>query len=210
MVVSLNFKYMNKLNLKHRYFTARHGQSHNNVARIVVGDTINGIKSEYGLTEIGHKQAELAGQLFALQHPKSKVVIYCSPFARTVETAEGINKGLAFPVESLIIDERLKETGFGSLELEPYEVACPKQDLVFAREVENTWGIETPDLILKRLVSLIEEIEASDLPEDTLVFLVTHGGCVEILNGYFINLPDIFLFQIHTPDARNAEIRALN
>lgn len=201
---------MNKLNLKHRYFTVRHGQSQNNIARIVVGDTANGIKSEYGLTEIGHKQAKLSGELFALQHPKSKVVIYSSPFARTIETAQEINKGLPFPVDNIIVDERLKETGFGTLELEPYLVACPKQDQVFAREIDNIWNIETPDLILKRLASLINEIEASDLPSDTFVLLVTHGGCVEILNGYFMNLPDIFLFQIHTADARNAEIRGLN
>ncbi len=201
---------MNKLNLKHRYFTVRHGQSKNNVSRTAVGDTINGIKSEYGLTEIGHKQAQLSGQLFALQNPKAKVVIYSSPFARTLETAQEINKNLPFPTENIIVDERLKETAFGTLELQPTDITSPKQDQVFAREVDNIWNIETPDLILKRLVSLINEIEASDLPSDTLVFLVTHGGCVEILNGYFINLPDIFLFQIHTADARNAEIRGLN
>lgn len=94
---------------RNSYFAVRHGQSENNVTYTLNSDNAK----HFGLTELGRKQAQKAGEKLS----KAGIdLIFSSPFTRTRETAEIIADKLGFPREKIVFDERLRELGFGEYE----------------------------------------------------------------------------------------------
>jgi isoleucyl-tRNA synthetase len=92
------------------YFVMRHGESlHNTKNRMSTRD--HGGKSH--LTENGKKEVEKTAQ--SLLSKKIDIVIV-SPFARTKETFEIVNKVLNIPKENVIFDERIAEINAGEFD----------------------------------------------------------------------------------------------
>lgn len=92
------------------YYIMRHGQSlHNTKLKMSTRD--HGGKSH--LTELGKTEAEKTAK--TLIDKKIDLVIV-SPFARTVETFEIVNKVLNIPKENIIYDERVAEINAGDFD----------------------------------------------------------------------------------------------
>lgn len=87
-----------------QYFVMRHGEAENNVLNIINSD----LNNVYHLTEGGKEQAIKAGKDL-----KSKKIdlIFSSPFARCLETAEIIKRELNISSE-IMVDDRLRELKF--------------------------------------------------------------------------------------------------
>ncbi len=81
----------------------RHGEAEHNV-----GHFYQSVAPGVSLTAKGKKQAKEAGEFLADQKVS---VIYCSPLARTRQTAEAISKATGAQV---IVDERLREVEVGA------------------------------------------------------------------------------------------------
>ncbi|MEK7218577.1 MAG: class I tRNA ligase family protein, partial [Patescibacteria group bacterium] len=83
----------------------RHGESEGNLVPVYQGEVPG-----TDLTAAGKKQAKEAG---AFLKEQEAAVIYCSPLARTQQTAKVIAKATGAPI---VVDERLREVGFGAFE----------------------------------------------------------------------------------------------
>lgn len=152
----------------------RHGETAWNEAHLLQG------WSDIPLNAAGIGQAEKTRELLA-QIPFDRIV--CSPLLRAKQTAEIIAKGRGVP---LIVDERLKERGFGSLEGHP-----------FSQDDFNSWwkrkfdctacGMESVDSLLSRVKDLIDELRQK-YPGETILF-VAHGGTFVGVDSYFNGFP---------------------
>jgi glucosyl-3-phosphoglycerate phosphatase len=199
---------LNLNNLKHKYFAVRHGHSIPNEQGLVVGNMLNGIKSEYGLTPKGQEQAKLAAKLFELQvkFDVSSLIIYHSPFSRTKQTADIIAK--EFNCKLFGENENLRERDFGEFELtsdKGYQQVWEQDKLNPDSTFKNS---ESPNTVQVRMLKVIEECEKLDEEYGQNIFLVGHADSIHILETAFRNIE----VQNHRdiPYIRNAEIRALN
>ena len=199
-------------NLKYTYYIIRHGQSTPNIDKIIISKLKNGILPQYGLTEIGRKQCLDSAQSFLDKLNKSnetidQFVIAYSPFSRTKETAQEIAKIL--PHSQMIKVENLRERDFGDMELTGNE----NYDKFWEQDKNNADSIifnsESPNQVLTRVMSVIEDIETYDYPKNQKIILTSHGDTLQILQTYFSGLP---ASKHHTDVSymQNAEIRKLN
>ncbi len=120
----------------------RHGESDHNVQHIYSGK----VDDPYHLTEKGQtqvkKSAKKLGEFEAL---------FVSPFIRTRETAEIIQKETGFAGE-VIIDERIREDHFGNFEGKPIKKG------IFRLEDPEFKGGESLDSLKSRMADFITEI----------------------------------------------------
>jgi glucosyl-3-phosphoglycerate phosphatase len=199
---------LNLNNLKHKYFAVRHGHSVSNEQGILVGSLINGVKSEYGLTEKGMNQVKLSAELYKLQCKNNnyKVVIIYSPFSRTKETASIIADILGCDI--IRENANLKERDFGDFELKSAS-NHPKileQDKI---NPDSTFGnSESINTILSKMLNVITNCENLNIEPNQNIFLITHADSSTILETAFRSVK---IENYHDlPSIRNAEIRALN
>lgn len=98
-----------------KVYFIRHGESEVNVRQEINED----VSRIVHLTPLGKKQAEEAGKKLK---GKGIEVIFCSPFTRTKETAEILNKVLK---KKIIVDKRIREIylGFEGENVERYREA---------------------------------------------------------------------------------------
>lgn len=100
----------------------RHGESAGNVAldvaerRGLLTIDIEGRDADVPLSALGRRQARAVGAWFAGE-PESRrfTAILASPYARARETAELIATAAETPARPVVVDERLREKEFGSL-----------------------------------------------------------------------------------------------
>ena len=85
-------------------YILRHGESESNKTGTFTGS------NEVDLSELGLKQAEIAGEYLK---DKGIEFIYSSPLSRAVKTAEPTSKKIGLPI---VCDERFREVHFGSWE----------------------------------------------------------------------------------------------
>ena len=153
----------------------RHGETAWNESRRLQG------WSDIPLNEAGILQAEKTRELLA---DISFDRIVSSPLLRAKQTAEIIAEGRDVP---LVVDERLKERGFGDLEGHP-----------FTQDDFNSWwkknfdfaacGMEPVEGFLARIRDLIDELWREH-PDETILF-VSHGGTFVGVDSYFNGYPD--------------------
>ncbi len=94
---------------KNNYWVMRHGEAQSNVQSIVT----SALDGDNHLTENGREQVEATGKTLA----KEKIdLIITSPVLRTRETAALMAEALGVPADQVVLDERLREVGFGELE----------------------------------------------------------------------------------------------
>lgn len=179
---NINNKIEGKKRLLNHYFVMRHGESEAIVQKKIVSSLRNG-KSHYGLTPNGKKQALNSAKLSLRKRVLDrKTIIYSSPLRRARETAEIIRKVLrARPVHLCL---KIKERSFGKLEM----TNCSHYQIVWKRDLINPdqhyQNTESPNEVLKRVTSLIVELEQKYSRQKIL--LVSHEDVLHILQTAFL------------------------
>lgn len=199
----------------------RHGESEGNTIPVY-----QGVPPGTDLTKKGRKQAETTAKYLAgkerlavsdklknllatnrSQLPAKVDIIYCSPLARTRQTAEAIAKQTG---AKIVVDERLKETQFG--EFEGKTIDFNDLDLVKAKRAhklqENSpesiyhfEGMETWADVKSRIESFLDEI----LPQHRSdhVVIVSHADPINSMRHYFTDEDPVKLS--HQPYPRYCE-----
>lgn len=200
-------------NLRHVYFTQRHGHSVPNERGIICSAMENGVKPEFGLSSRGVKEVEAAGEALA-QHVRltfkdRPVLVVTSPFTRARMTADATVAQLARSHISLVqpaarVDVDLRERFFGDKELQS-DTLYPA---FWERDAEdatlNTFRSESPAQVWNRVLWLVRQLE-TELAQPSVVVLVAHGDVLQISETAFRSLP---LTKHRTvPHMRQAEWR---
>lgn len=167
--------------LRNTYFIVRHGKSIANEQGIIVSDPRQGILG-YSLTEQGRietrKSAEKTKERGILD---GSTVIFSSDFARTKETAEIFADVLE--TKDVIFAPKLRERSFGRWETTH---SANYQKVWEADRDDHTHqdqGVESVADVLKRVISLIQELEERYVGQKIL--LVSHGDVLQILQTAF-------------------------
>jgi broad specificity phosphatase PhoE len=165
--------------LSAKFFGARHGHSLANASGKIVSSLENGVKPEYTLSSRGEdevRQSAIAAKTSGMLD--ADVVIVSSPFSRCRRTAEIIKEVLGAEGE-IMLDERLRERGFGDYELMPNEnyAVVWKSDRIDPRHTESS--VESAAAVQARTLELVKELD-SRFPCRKIV-LVSHGDALQIL-----------------------------
>lgn len=150
-------------------YIMRHGETDDNTKRVLQGQKDN------PLNENGRKQAEEARfELEGITFDK----IYVSPLIRAVQTAE---LATGRDREEFIIEERIKEIGFGVLEgTVSDDMKMPYRNFFFnPAEYEAPKGGETLAQLSGRVWDFLQELKGT-LPGQK-VLLVSHGAAIHAM-----------------------------
>ncbi len=185
----------------------RHGESEGNLIPIYQGNVPG-----TNLTDRGREQAKNAAEFlagnsqFSILNSQLPTVIYSSPIARALQTAEAIAKETG---AKIIIDDRLREINMG----EHQGKVIPFHDLEVSKQLrkdkaemqmpQSTYhlpGMETWDSVQKRMNSFFEETLPKHRSEHIVV--VTHGDPIHNIKHFFTKEDPFKLVQIdHAPFA---------
>ncbi|KIS69598.1 uncharacterized protein UMAG_02133 [Mycosarcoma maydis] len=161
--------------MKLRVLIVRHGETRENVERIIQGQLDTDLNSR------GRQQADITGQFLSKTHIDR---IIASPLKRAADTARAIHKyqNLSRPTKlELELDDRLKERAFGVLEGKVYTGGAKKS--------EDTQGIERMEPFSERLASFWNDLVTRTAPDHAsesqerieTVVLVSHGAAISAL-----------------------------
>lgn len=177
----------------------RHGESDNNVKRLLVGRHI-----ESHLTECGIQQANDTGQHLK----KLKIDRVCvSPVTRAIETAKIICQINQLGYQ---VDERLYEIELGDLVGMNYDEVIEKHGNLFLKfysgddPILDSYGIESFSAVKKRIQHLLDE-SMKNYPDKNLLF-VTHLDPIKAAVSIMLGLPPESLYGWHI---RNASMTIL-
>ena len=150
-------------------YIIRHGKTDWNVQHRLQGMT------DIPLNEEGRKMARDAAIEYKDIHFE---VCYCSPLIRARETAEILLEGRDIPI---IVDDRLREMGFGKYEgfTDSFSVPdCPVNVLFFHPEQYTTpvEGGESLDDLFARTGEFLREVALPQVKEGKDVLIVGHGA----------------------------------
>ena len=110
-------------------------------------------------------------------------ICYCSPLMRAKRTAEIVTNGRV----EIVIDENLKERGFG--ELEGTDSAHWEID-GFSRVLNtNEFGIEPVRDVLTRAGEFLQQVKAGNSSE-TKILVVGHGTLLKMLHYNIVGYDD--------------------
>ena len=159
----------------------RHGESEGNLSGLYQGK-----EPGTDLTKNGQKQAKAAGRWL---EPQNVSVIYCSPLARTRQTAEAIAKETGAKV---IVDERLREVEFGEYEgksIDFSDLALVKAKRAHKLQtnspetIHHFAGMETWASSSGRIATFLKDILPKHRSEHVCV--VTHGDLCKGAKHFF-------------------------
>jgi broad specificity phosphatase PhoE len=186
--------------LANTFSIMRHGQSMANVAGIIVSCIENDRQGDYGLSELGRKQALETAHASGL--PRD-TVIWSSDFSRARQTAEILRAHLDAPEVGLA--EALRERCFGEWEgtsTENYARVwlADETDAAGARG-----GVEPVAAVLDRMTALVVDLDRQYSGRD--IVLVSHGDTLQILQAGFLRMSPTRHRSL--PGLETAEIRRL-
>lgn len=150
--------------MKSLYFI-RHAESEFNRANKWAGST------DTPLTETGHAQAKAAAAGIRKQGLSFDIII-SSPLERALETAKYVADALSYPHDKIVVDERLIERNFGSLEGKKSLVAATKY-LVNESAIDSHEGVEALLELQTRADEFLKYLY--NLPHDS-VLVAGHGA----------------------------------
>ena len=172
----------------------RHAQSQGNIDQVYQGHLPG-----TDLTLEGKKQAELAATCFVGVHPERSrgaqydtvlpSIIYCSPLARTRQTAEIIAAKLKVQV---IPDERLREVAFGEYEGKHIDfsdlsyVKARREHKFQSNRPESIYhlaGMEAWEAVHDRITLFLHEVLAKHKGEH--IVIVTHADPLQNIRHFF-------------------------
>jgi broad specificity phosphatase PhoE len=168
------------VSLSNRFSVMRHGQSKANLAGVIVSRIETDRRGDFGLSEVGRRQALAAAGDCGL--PRD-TVICSSDFSRARQTAELVRACLG--AQAVIIAEALRERCFGDWEGTPdgnYERVWAAD----AAGAGHAAGVEPTASVLGRVTRLVADLEWRYSGRDIL--LVSHGDTLQILQAGFLNL----------------------
>lgn len=147
------------------------------------GDRFIGI-TEAKLSENGKRQAEFIGNFFLKNGGVN--TIYSSPQFRCIETAN-IIKSIAGG--ELLIDDNLKEMNYGIWEGEKREDVMRKYPTEYQKYIENPFvnypkGAESPEDVIKRVVSFIQRIQDEYNTKKPKIAIITHKTTGRLMISY--------------------------
>jgi len=160
----------------------RHAESEGNIKHIY-----QGVVPGTSLTKKGVGQAEQAGAILKNQKVS---VIYCSPLARTLETAKKI---AAETGAEIVVDERLREMNFGTFEGTVIDHADQMHKQARLRhkfqeganeEPFASAGFENWTSMYMRLSGFLKEVLPRHRSDH--VVIVTHGDPCIVLRHFFL------------------------
>jgi len=158
-------------------YVLRHGQAEHNIQHLMSS------VADVSLTEKGKLQVQASAE--ALAEKASIDLIFCSPLERTQQTAAIAANALGYPVDSIIIDYRLREQYYGSYEWKPYEeyvAQFTKKDHEFILGApDGEWGSELYERIAEFLDNLLENPDYWDKN----ILIVTHAYPLCQISKYF-------------------------
>lgn len=140
-----------------KLFFIRHGLSKLNVEGLYAGRT------ETPLVEEGRLQAKKASKLVK-EHRIDLIV--SSPLSRSLETAQIVAREIGYPLNKIVVDNRLIERDFGKLETQPWSSSH-----TYRYQLEH--GAESNKKLLERTRQVLDWIE-SQPAENILV--IGHGA----------------------------------
>ncbi|OBZ87032.1 2,3-bisphosphoglycerate-dependent phosphoglycerate mutase [Choanephora cucurbitarum] len=197
--------------LKNHYIIQRHGFSLANNAGLICSNpdiaippTGGPLNTGYGLHEKGKAQVKesatlLSKHLFPSQEAPSTddapVVMFCSPFKRTVETAEIIqgvlnDTVLKGKVDVPIREMELRERWYGELDMKSdklYEDAWVDDKAEPDHGENSQYGVEAPSSVCDRVTRFIVDKIESQM-EGKTVILVAHGDVCQITLTAFLRI----------------------
>jgi len=186
--------------LANRYSVMRHGQSKANMAGIIVSRIESDRRGDYGLSELGRRQALAAARGCGLP---VETVICSSDFARARQTAEIVRAHLRAP--EIVITEALRERCFGEWE----GSTTSNYARVWAADETNQGdadgNVEPTAAVLDRTTALIVDLERRYAGRGIL--LVSHGDTLQILQAGFLRMEPSRHRSL--PALETAEIRRL-
>lgn len=156
----------------------RHGESEADILNVHEG------RADFNLTERGHRQAEAMAEYVAKNYQLMK--IYASPLKRAAQTAVHLSERTGC---DLSFDENLMEFNNGLLAGLSHEEA----DRLYP-EVKNlpidqaVYGQESKVAFRSRAIKALDRV-LSELEEDSVVAIVTHGGMINQLYGALFHTP---------------------
>lgn len=176
------------------FLSCSHGHSVANGKDIILSDKEQGVKPEWGLTDLGSSQAERAGEQMAeiLKHEPiggERIVILSSPFSRAYETAARVGSHLDIHLHDSRFRkvDALAERYFGS-ELEGKSASLyggvweeDEKDIT----TRPDGGGESVNDVAGRLEQLIYSIE--DEFQNHFIILTSHGDSLSILQSVLKN-----------------------
>jgi len=154
-----------------------------------------GIKPEWGLTDLGTSQAERAGEQMAeiLRNEPifsgENIVIFSSPFSRAYETAARIGSHLDIHLHDLrlrkadALAERYFGTGLEGKSAELYAGVWKEDEVDITRRPDG--GGESVSDVAARLEQFIYSVE--DEFQNHAVILTSHGDSLSILQSVLNN-----------------------
>ncbi len=160
--------------LRNIYYCMRHGRSAANEAGIILSSPEDGILADWGLADGADEAIRWNIRESGLD---GGVVIYSSPFSRTMQTAaiaaEVLGSALPTPAPEL------RERWFGDLERSSHENYRRVWEKDRLDVNNNEWSVESPIHVFERLRSFIRQTERE--VQGKTVLLVSHGDPCDIL-----------------------------
>lgn len=183
-----------------RFFAMRHAEAENNVKNEL--DCTN--EHKYPLTEKGRAQAVAA----ARELTSAKIdLVYVSPFARSMETAEIVARELGIDAANIITDERIREIDAGELCGKPLEEFLTYRANHSYNEAFP--GGESHADAKRRFGEFLYDIEQKH--EGKTILIVTHGIGLEMLMPVVSGADEATTHAMVEADLpRNAEVRELH
>jgi broad specificity phosphatase PhoE len=167
--------------LRNSYSGMRHGQSKANVKNVIVSCIDNDDPGDFGLTDLGRRQALAAATGSGLS---GETVICSSDFARAAQTARIVAETLG--AEDAVLTHALRERCFGDWE----GTAAGNYATVWAADKANPGhadnNVEPASAVLSRATALIVTLEQRYSGRDIL--LVSHGDTLQILQTGFLRM----------------------
>lgn len=186
--------------LANRFSIMRHGQSRANLAGLIVSRIENDRRGDYGLSDLGRRQALETAHACGL--PRD-TIICSSDFSRARQTAEIVRAHLDAPEVELA--EALRERCFGSWE----GSATGNYALVWAADESGGGqagsGVEPVAAVLDRTTAFIADLERRY--RGRTILLVSHGDTLQILQAGFLRMSPTRHRSL--PSLDTAEIREL-
>jgi broad specificity phosphatase PhoE len=191
--------------LANSYRVMRHGQSKANEAGVIVSRIETDRGGDWGLSELGRRQALAAAQQCDLP---ADTVICSSDFSRARQTAEIMRAHLG--AAEVTISEALRERCFGDLE----GTSAANYARVWTADNAGAGhgcadhavgGIESAAAVLDRATALVADLEQQYCGRDIL--LLSHGDTLQILEAGFLRMDPSLHRQL--PHLETAQIREL-
>lgn len=178
-----------------KLYVIRHGESYINLGN---WDTLEDLDT--GLTPLGIRQAEALRDWFKENDVKADV-LYASTMKRTQETAQYVSDGLGLDVK---LDDRLREIGNNyndgsivkSQDLPRDWLDLPGYSAPFNSRSISVTNLESWMHFRIRVGQFVGEMISNHQDQD--VYVVAHGGVVDVLMEHVFNTGPYRNYGIHT------------